>query len=256
MCHRDQPYPVGPSPEIVEQEVALSGAGGSAVPAWSFAPRGGALGGVVFAHDIWGVREFAIDLCRRLAGAGFDVLLPDLFSRHPALPEPVSEHLGRRREATDQAVALADLAAADAWLRGRSSTGGANAKVGILGVCMGGTLAFLAAAAADERPPDAVVALYGFPAGHDKWPRRPLDEAAAVRSPLLGLWGDADAGVGMDNVHAYDRALTDAGVEHEFVVYPGPGHAFLSFAPDARFADEAADAWSRLVAFLSTRLTG
>lgn len=82
----------------------------------------------------------------------------------------------------------------------------------------------------------------------------PLDATAAVRTPLLAFWGDADAGVGMDNGARYDERLTEAGAAHEFVIYPGLPYGFLTFDPDAAHVAEALDSWERTLAFLRATL--
>jgi dienelactone hydrolase len=59
----------------------------------------------------------------------------------------------------------------------------------------------------------------------------------------------------MENVERYRAALEQAGARFEFVVYPGPGHGFLTFDPEASHVAAANDAWERAVAFLRTTLT-
>jgi dienelactone hydrolase len=74
-----------------------------------------------------------------------------------------------------------------------------------------------------------------------------------MKGPILGLWGDQDVGVGMDNVRALGAGLSAAGVEHEFHVYPGLGHGFLKASleddgtPGYR---QACESWTRAIAFL------
>lgn len=158
-----------------------------------------------------------------------------------------------RRAKHSQVTALADIAKAIAWLQSHAATTG---MLGTVGFCMGGTLAFLAAAR--EPLPDATVAYYGFPKGQktDLAPLVPLDEPEQVKSPLLGLWGDQDAGVGMENVEAYDAALTQSGVPHEFVIYPGLGHGFLTFDPESPAYSGAQDSYRRMVACFRDKLAG
>jgi carboxymethylenebutenolidase len=71
---------------------------------------------------------------------------------------------------------------------------------------------------------------------------------------MLAFWGDQDSGVGMDNVAAYDNALTQAGKDHEFIIYPGIGHGFLTFDPDHPAYGHSQDAWQRALAFLDEKL--
>ena len=251
MCHPRCPAPVRGGADLVEERVETPGAG-QAVPGFLARPAGDApVPGVVILHDIWGANDFYRDLARRLAGEGFAALLPDLFTREGPLATPSREAAFARRERLDQTRALGDIAGAIGWLRDHPATTG---KVGTLGFCLGGTFVMLAAAR--DPLPDASVAFYGFPAAArgPRAPVRPLDEPERVRSPLLGLWGDQDHGVGLDNVAAYDAALTAAGARHAFVVYPGLPHGFLTFDPDSPHFAGAQDAWGRALAFLRAEL--
>nr|MBA3415917.1 dienelactone hydrolase family protein [Chloroflexia bacterium] len=82
----------------------------------------------------------------------------------------------------------------------------------------------------------------------------PLAEANAVRVPLLAIWGDQDAPVGMETVEAYRAALAEADKAYEIVVYPGPGHGFLTFDSGAAAYDDAQDAWGRTLAVFRAEL--
>ena len=61
--------------------------------------------------------------------------------------------------------------------------------------------------------------------------------------------GGDDPGIPVEDVEAFDRALDDAGVEHEIVVYPGAPHSFFDRKQE-EFAAESEDAWNRVLAFL------
>jgi carboxymethylenebutenolidase len=253
MCHQDCPAPVRGGSGIVEESVETPAAD-RAIPGFLARPDGDTPSpAVVIIHDIWGENPFYHDLARRLAGEGFVTLLPDLFIREGPLAEQTREQAFARRARHDQVRALSDIAAAIQWLADNQTTTGA---VGTIGFCMGGTLAMLAAAR--EPVPDATVAFYGFPASEptERAPLQPLAEANMVRSPMLCLWGDQDHGVGMDKVEAYRAALAEADRPVEMVIYPGPGHAFLTFDPTAPYYDEAQDAWQRTLTFLREELSG
>jgi carboxymethylenebutenolidase len=71
-----------------------------------------------------------------------------------------------------------------------------------------------------------------------------------MRLPILGLFGGEDPGIPLDTVEAFDEALDGAGVEHEIVVYPGAPHSFFD-RRYAEWADACADAWRRVLDFLS-----
>jgi carboxymethylenebutenolidase len=79
--------------------------------------------------------------------------------------------------------------------------------------------------------------------------RGPLERAAEIRCPLLGLFGGADQGIPVEQVNEFDRRLTEAGIDDEIHVYPGAPHSFF----DRRFeeyAEESEDAWRRVLRFL------
>jgi carboxymethylenebutenolidase len=247
MCHPERDIPVSGGSGLQEREVAIALDGGS-LPAFLAVPEGGADRAVMIVHDIFGANDFYHDLARRLAGAGFTALLPDLFHRQGPLAEPTYDLARARAGMLDQLRALDDIAAAAAWLRAEAGA----SRLGTVGFCMGGTFAMLIAAR--DLGFDAAVAYYGFPAGRAGWPLVPLDEAGNVRLPLLGLWGDQDHGVGMDNVARYDALLAEAGAAHEFVIYPGLPHGFLTFDQTAAHIAGALDSWERTLAFLRAEL--
>lgn len=252
MCHDACPAPISGGAGLSEAQVETPG-DGRTIPGLLVMPEGDARGAVVIAHDIHGANPFYRDLARRLASVGFAALLPDLFVRQGPAPDTSRESSMARGRALVQSEAVVDLTGAIEWLRGQPGMG---ERIGLLGFCMGGTLAMLLAA--EEGGPDAAVAFYGFPGNPptDLKPRVPLAEASSVRVPLLAIWGDQDAGVGMDKVQAYRAALAEADRQFEFVVYPGPGHGFLTFDPDAASYTEAQDAWARTLAFFEAELAG
>ena len=253
MCHEQCQYPVRGGSGIHEERVETPG-DDRAIPGFFARPEGDPVPSVLLIPDIWGANPFYHDVARRLAGEGFAVLLPDLFVRQDPLPEQSRPAVIARKATLDETKTLTDIAGALTWLRGHPAT---TSAIGTVGFCMGGTLVMLAAAR--EPLPEASVAFYGFPVRQTGplAPINPLTEAeqGAIRSPLLGLWGDQDHGVGMDNVAAYDTLLTRQGAEHEFEVYPGLPHGFLTFDPDAPAYESAQDAWRRALSWLRPRLS-
>ena len=75
----------------------------------------------------------------------------------------------------------------------------------------------------------------------------PGDSAA-----ILGLFGGADQSIPPTSVEQFDRALADARVPHELHTYPGAPHSFFDRRA-AEFAEESADAWRRVQAFIGQR---
>ncbi|MEZ4216207.1 MAG: dienelactone hydrolase family protein [Myxococcota bacterium] len=219
--------------------------------------------GVVLVHDVWGLRDHPRDLARRLAAEGFRVLAVDLYRR--VEPVAIADPGPWMQELSDPQV-LADLEAGARFLRERARDGGA-ARVGVVGFCMGGMYALLAACGAEGF--DASVPFYGLlshahgvlhrEGGLDpaRKPHEPLAVAHALRCPMLAFFGADDALVPLADVRALERALARAGRPSEVVVVEGAGHAFMNDTrPEAFRPEAAARAWTRTVAFLREQLGG
>lgn len=245
MCHPE------PGTPFAEQSIDEINVSVGATPATLYrAATGAGSGGVVLIHDVYGHQPFYRALGARLAAAGFTTLLPDLFYRQGPIPDRDRDAAFARRASFSEPDALSDLSAALAYLRGEEGL----ARIGAIGFCMGGSLVMLLAA---RESLDAGVVYYGFPVNRNRTPNapyQPLDEAAEIKAPLLGFWGDGDAGVGMDNVAQMDAALTAQAKPHEFVIYPGLPHGFLTFDPGAPHAVESQDSWDRTLRFLRDHL--
>ncbi|MEZ4278852.1 MAG: dienelactone hydrolase family protein [Myxococcota bacterium] len=228
------------------------------------APETGALAstfpGLVLIHDVWGPSEHSRDLGRRLAEAGFAVLAIDLYRR---LQDPRVGDPGERIRSLDDRAVLADLDAAadalasEALCRGR--------RLGVIGVCMGGTYALLAACHSDRF--SASAPFYGLlsydhgmhagPEGRDRVrkPSSPIESAPRLRMPLLASFGCEDAFVPESDVDRLEAELAKSGVAHRIDRYAGAGHAFLNATrPDAHRPEAAALALGRAVDFLHEHL--
>jgi carboxymethylenebutenolidase len=235
------PVAGGAGAELLELTSA-DGARFSAALAESPAPRGP---GVVILPDVRGLYPFYAELAERFAQAGHHAIALDYFGRTAGLGPRGEDFEGMPhvRQATAAQV-LADAAAALTALRERTGVG----SVVAVGFCFGGTMAYLAATD-PELGFDGTVAFYGGLDGSRVGMPSPRDHAAEMRGPLLGLFGGADHAIPAEHVEAFDRALSDAGVEHEVIVYPGAPHSFF----DRRFAEHAEaceDAWRRVLGFL------
>ncbi len=209
---------------------------------------------VLVANDVFGRSPFYEHLARRLAQAGFVAVDPEYFFREGGVAAGDREGATARARELDQNRTLRDLEAAADWLRRRPDVRG---RIGSIGFCMGGTLVLDLAASGKV---DATVCYYGFPARRSpspKEPPAPLEIADRLKGPLLGWWGDQDAGVGMANVSALDEKLQEAKIAHEFHVYPGLGHGFLrAFLDDESSPGyrQACESWTRTLEFFRERL--
>jgi carboxymethylenebutenolidase len=208
-------------------------------------------GAVLIVHDIWGYTDFYKDLARRITEHGPAAALVDFFGRQGDLPESMRapERTGSKPEAQARAGQraqqlsderfIADMQTAVDDLRARGAT-----RVAAWGFCMGGRLAYVAAARV--RGLAGVVGFYGFPQAP---PGRlaPLELAGEIRIPILAIYGGADPGIPADQIAAFEQALH---TDKEFVTYPGAPHGFLRYgAVEHRAAID--DALRRTYAFFS-----
>jgi len=68
-----------------------------------------------------------------------------------------------------------------------------------------------------------------------------------LKSPVLGLFGDADVSIPAGTVAEFDKLLDEIGVEHEVIMYPNSGHAFFRDSDPNVYKPEASqDAWERV----------
>jgi carboxymethylenebutenolidase len=215
--------------------------------------------GVVMVHDVWGLSDHTRDLATRLAREGFGVLAVDLYRRRGDFR--IENPAAWMRGLSDPEV-LADLQAGVAFLESDPATAGR--RVGIVGFCMGGMYALLAACRI--RGLSASVPFYGL-LSHEhgilyaedldrsRKPVQPLDAAVDLRCPLLAFFGDRDEFVPLADIERLRERLASAAPPAEVVVYAGAGHAFMNDTrPDTYRPEIAARAWSRAVEFLKKEL--
>jgi carboxymethylenebutenolidase len=251
MCHDGITWPVsGGAPNAANLE-SIERAD-TTLPAYVARPEGdGKRAAIVLIHDINGVNDFYKDMAGRLAEEGYLVALPDLFVRQGGLADDSRETKWSRLISLDKDLALEDVVATVRYLRDQK---GAEGPVGLIGFCMGGTLAMLSAGLVGG--PDASVSFYGFPQTREGWPLAPVDDVESVRVPLLLIVGDQDTGVGMDNMERYEAALDAANKDYESITYAGAGHGFMTFDEQAESFPQAADAWTATLQFLDEQLGG
>lgn len=248
MCHQSEEVAGYSVP--AEQQLDFTGSEGQTIPAYAYGYRAGeAQPAVIILHDIWGANKFYRDMGQRLAEAGFAAILPDLFVRQGSLRQNSRQAAFARAGQHSFVVALEDLRAIVDTLSGEGR------NVGVIGFCMGGTLALLA----DARIPQlkAAVVYYGFPVNSHPTPNRPfnpIDEVGQLHAPILGFFGEEDSGVGPDNVRAYEVAAQQAGKAIDVTIYPGVGHGFLTFSSEGPAAQPSQQSWARAMQFLKERL--
>jgi carboxymethylenebutenolidase len=231
----------GATAEVLELE-SSDGTRFSAAFAGAAEPRGTA---VVIYPDVRGLYTFYIRLAERFAEAGHHAVAIDYFGRTAGLgPREEDfeyvEHVPQTRSLQIQA----DTHAAQRLVSERTGV----RRFVTVGFCFGGGESFLAT----TNPQLGLTGAVGFYAGlnRSRWGLEgPLDRAADMHGPMLGLFGGADQAISQEQINDFDSRLNEAGVEHEFHVYPGAPHSFFDRKQE-EFAAESEDAWRRVLAFL------
>ena len=202
--------------------------------------------GLVLAHEIFGVGDYIVDVAARLTDEGYAVAAPDLFWRFA--PGWAASHDAEGLAASLQLVqqldvqkALEDCVAALDALGARPEVKG---KPGIIGFCLGGTLAF---GTAIEASPAACVSYYGSGVAGM------LDRIDDVICPTLFHFGWRDDYIPGDDVAAVAAAIK--GRDGFVLNVEDAGHAFDNHRADMFYVQHAADAaWAKTLAFLDTHL--
>jgi carboxymethylenebutenolidase len=214
------------------------------------APQGGgARPAVLVLQEIFGVNSYVRTMADRVAAEGYVAIAPDLFHRMGDRWEgryddwpPALDRMGR----FDDEAALKDIAAVIAWARTRPDVAG---RVGVLGFCLGGRLAYSLACTPDVQ---ASVAFYGVGI-----PGAPLQKTASLSAPLMLFFAEKDqhANPGAD-VPKIEAALKEHGKAAEITVWPGVDHGFFNHEREAYDAKTAAEAWPRALRFFGQHLGG
>jgi carboxymethylenebutenolidase len=217
-------------------------------------PDGEPRGAVIVIQEAFGVNPHIEDVTRRFAAAGYHAVAPDMF--HRTGPGAVVDYgdFGSVIEhfvgiGSDAAI-LADVDATIDYLHG---IGFADGQIGIVGFCFGGRVTFLVAS---QRAIGAGVGFYGGGIVTARFPQFPalVDGAQNMKTPWLGLFGDRDESIPVDDVEQLRKALTDAPVDAEVVRYADAEHGFHCDARPSFNAGAATDAWSRTLDWFGRHL--
>ncbi|MET0349292.1 MAG: dienelactone hydrolase family protein [Rhizobacter sp.] len=221
------------------------------LPVYHASPEGsGPFPIVLVIQEIFGVHEHIRDVVRRFAKAGYLAVAPELYFRlgDPSKAASIDELRADFVAKAPDATVLSDLDDTLAWA---TSHGGDAARVGVTGFCWGGRITWLYAA--HQPKVKAGVAWYGRLAGptNANNPKHPVDVAADLKAPVLGLYGGEDTGIPLADVDRLNAALAAAGGASNVVVYPTAPHAFFAdYRPSYRETD-ARDGWSRALDWFS-----
>lgn len=222
--------------------IEIAAPGGGAFGAYLAVPESGRGPGLVLVQEIFGVNATMREHADLFAEEGYVVLVPDLFWRlDPGVELGYGEaDVAKGRaylERFDVDAAVKDIGACLDHLRAMPEGTG---KAGVVGFCLGGRLAYLAAA---RLSPDAAVAFYG--GGIDAH----LDEASAIKCPTHLHFGDKDALIPPPAVEKVRAAIAGRPNLKAFV-YANAGHGFYNHDRASYHRPSALMAHSRTVALL------
>lgn len=220
------------------------------IPAYRAMPASGENFPVVLVvQEIFGVHEHIQDICRRFAKLGYLAIAPEMFARQGDVSKmsDVQEIISKVVSKVPDAQVMSDLDATVAWAE-KSAKGNLD-KLGITGFCWGGRITWLYSAYNPKV--QAGVAWYGRLVGQSTplTPKHPVDVAAELKVPILGLYGGSDNGIPNQTVEQMRDSLKGGGSASEIVLYPDTPHAFFAdYRPSYR-QEQAEDGWKRLQAW-------
>ena len=237
------PIPVLSGAAVSHDDLVLEADDGNRFAAFSATPDEPSGAGIVILPDVRGLYRFYEELALRFAERGHAAIAFDYFGRTAGAEKRGDdfEYMPHVQQTTADGV-QADVAAAVARLRADGAT-----AIFTVGFCFGGRNSWLAAA--DGHGLAGAIGFYGRPGpGRDGSPG-PTQRAAELQAPILALMGGADQGIPVEDVQTFERALDEAGVEHEIAIYDGAPHSFFDRKFE-QFADASEDAWQRVLAFV------
>jgi carboxymethylenebutenolidase len=232
--------------EIATSTVRLSGG----LSAFRALPKAkGRRPAVILLHERYGIVRHTKDLIVKFARAGFVALAPDLFWRFTGDKKALERGDGRCEMRDGEA--LEDIGRAIEYLKRLRSVD--PSRIAVMGVCQTGRQAVLPAGRDDVA---ACVVFYGAAGGKewttDEFRPTPLESLLQkVSCPVLGVFGEADHIISIDDVLRFRAALEQGKKSYHIRIYPDAPHGWLNDTMPGRYRKEAAnDAWKLLLDFL------
>jgi carboxymethylenebutenolidase len=219
------------------------------MPAYFARPKGVSNPPVVLvAMEIFGLHEYIRDVTRRLAKLGAFAVAPDYYFRKGVDLTKITDipQLLPTVNAKPDSELLSDLDSTADWAK---SQGGNTARLGIVGFCRGGRTVW--EYSAHNAALKAGVSFYGPPVDppNPLWPKSPTQLAPDMKAPVLGLYGEADAGIPVATVEALKAALAEHKKTAEFKIYPGAPHGFHADYRASYRKEAAEDGWNQMQAW-------
>ncbi len=241
------PIPVIAGAAVSHHDLELEAADGNRFAAFLATPEDAAATGVVILPDVRGLYHFYEELALRFAERGYAALAFDYFGRTAgtAKRDDDFDYPPHVDAVTPEQIQL-DTRAAVERLRALGCT-----SILTVGFCMGGRQSWLAAASGHRLA--GAVGFYGRPGTGRDGSAGPIDHVGEIECPILALQAGADRNITAEDNAAFERALTEAGIEHEIVTYDGAPHSFFD-RKQSEFQEASSDAWRRTLAFVDAHV--
>lgn len=242
----DSAPPIAPvsGASVSHDDLVLEARDGNRLAAFRATPAERPRVGVVILPDVRGLYRFYEELALRFAERGCAAIAFDYFGRTAGAEKRGDdfEYMPHVQQTTPDGV-QSDVAACVERLRSDGC-----GHLFSVGFCFGGRSSWLAATAGHGLA--GAVGFYGRPGPANDGSPGPIQRAREMTAPILALQSGDDPAIPVADSEAFDRALEEAGVEHEVVVYPRAPHSFFDRKHE-EFAAESEDAWNRVLAFVA-----
>jgi carboxymethylenebutenolidase len=241
------PIPIVAGAAVSHDDLVLQAEDGNRFAAFLATPEQPAEVGVVVLPDVRGLYRFYEELALRFAERGYAALAFDYFGRTEGVEKRANDwdYMPHVMQTTRKGI-QADMHACVEELRGRGCR-----VIFTVGFCFGGRNSWFAAAGGHGLA--GAIGFYGMP-GERNGQMGPAAFVDQMECPVLALQAGDDQAITAEDNEMFERALTEAGVEHEIVTYDGAPHSFFDRKQE-EFAGASEDAWQRVLDFIEQHST-
>jgi carboxymethylenebutenolidase len=231
--------------------VQISVSDGTTMRAYVARPEGTPKGAMMVFQEIFGINSHIRDVTERFAKQGYLAVAPELFHRFAPefecgySPDEIQKAMGYIPSVTSAGLE-ADIRATFDWIQTQGKL-----KVGAVGYCMGGRVAFTANLIL---PLDCAVSYYGGGIAPNQFFPGLLDRVGEAKAPILMFWGGKDGMIPPTAVASVTEALRAAGKTFANVEFSWADHGFFCDQRGSYNAVAAASAWPLTLAFIGSHL--
>ncbi len=200
------------------------------------------LPGIVMIHEWWGLNENIKNMANSLAKEGYVVLAVDLYNGQVTGSPDIAKTL-MSKVRNNPTEAISNLQSAVRYLASLENVN--SSKIASLGWCFGGGQSLQLALNTESDYPLAATIIYYGNLVSDQ------ESISKIKWPVLGIFGDQDQSISVNDVKNFEKVLTSTGIPNEIYIYEGVGHAFANPSGDNYAPKETAHAWQKTLDFLN-----